>query len=64
MRHLSVSLRATETQNLFNFVIGGKDVNHGPLSGDEDLLRKCLWENSGRQKQLKFGKIPWLSHYT
>jgi hypothetical protein len=34
------------------------------LSNDEDLLRKCFAEHTGQRPDLKFGDIPWMSHYT
>jgi hypothetical protein len=59
-----MSLRATETPGLFNFLVGGKNINHPMLSNNQDLLRKCFAENTGERPDLKFGNIPWMSHYT
>ncbi|KAF9005951.1 pentachlorophenol 4-monooxygenase [Cyathus striatus] len=59
-----ISLRGTETPNLFNFVVAGKHINHAALYTDQDSLRKCFSENTGRRDDLKFGTIPWVSHYT
>ena len=59
-----ISLRATETSGLFNFVVGGKNINHSLLSNDQDLLRRSFAENTGQRADLKFGDIPWISHYT
>ncbi|KDR80539.1 hypothetical protein GALMADRAFT_61028, partial [Galerina marginata CBS 339.88] len=59
-----ISLRGTETPKLFNFVIGGKNINHPRLSNDEAAIKKCLVDNTGRRTDLKFADIPWMSHYT
>ncbi|KAF9563981.1 pentachlorophenol 4-monooxygenase [Agrocybe pediades] len=61
---IRISLRGTETSNLFNFVVGGKNVNHAELSKDPDALRRCFMQNTGNRADLKFCNIPWMSHYT
>jgi len=58
-----ISLRPTDTANLFNFVIGG-NVDHIRLSSDEDSLKKFLMDNVGSETELKLGDIPWLSAFT
>ncbi|TRM65347.1 FAD binding domain-containing protein [Schizophyllum amplum] len=58
-----VSLRPTETPNLFNFMLAGKDVNHRELSKDEDGLRAALTAGTGGQDHLVFGDFRWVSHY-
>ncbi|KIY52998.1 hypothetical protein FISHEDRAFT_69455 [Fistulina hepatica ATCC 64428] len=58
-----LSLRATETPHLFNFLLAGENINHGMLSQNEPLLRQCIFECSGKRTDIKFGDIPWLSHY-
>ncbi|KAF9478246.1 hypothetical protein BDN70DRAFT_880202 [Pholiota conissans] len=59
-----ISLRATETPKLFNFVIGGRNVNYPRLAQNEDELKKCFYENTGRRTDLTFVEIPWMSQYT
>lgn len=58
-----VSLRPTETPNLFNFMLAGKEVNHGALSKDADGLRSALIAGTGGQGHLTFGDFHWVSHY-
>ncbi|KAF9054420.1 pentachlorophenol 4-monooxygenase [Panaeolus papilionaceus] len=59
-----ISLRATETPKLFNFVIGGKNIVHRELTNNEEALKRCFKEHTGTRNNLKFGDIPWMSHYT
>ncbi|PPQ90774.1 hypothetical protein CVT25_010163 [Psilocybe cyanescens] len=58
-----ISLRGTETPKLFNFVVGGKKINHTDLSSSEAILKKCFMDNTGNRSDLKFAEIPWMSHY-
>ncbi|KAG6866549.1 hypothetical protein C0991_002034 [Blastosporella zonata] len=58
-----VSLRPTETPGLFNFIIAGHTINHAQVSSDEKALRKCLAENTGSKRGLKFKEITWVNHY-
>ncbi|KAL1696622.1 FAD binding domain-containing protein [Schizophyllum commune] len=58
-----VSLRPTETPSLFNFMLAGKEVNHGALSKDADGLRSALIAGTGGQGHLTFGDFHWVSHY-
>ncbi|KAJ3514986.1 hypothetical protein NLJ89_g2043 [Agrocybe chaxingu] len=59
-----ISLRATETPTLFNFLVGGKNVNHPALTASEDALKGCFVKHTGSRSDIKFGEIPWMSHYT
>jgi hypothetical protein len=59
-----ISLRGTETPNLFNFVIAGRNVNYDKLVENEAELKNCFYENTGRRSDLKFLEIPWMSQYT
>ncbi|KAL1747961.1 FAD binding domain-containing protein [Schizophyllum fasciatum] len=58
-----VSLRPTETPNLFNFMVAGKDVNHAALSKDAEGLRAALIAGTGGPGHLTFGDFHWVSHY-
>ncbi|KAF8075005.1 FAD binding domain-containing protein [Lyophyllum atratum] len=58
-----ISLRPTDTANLFNFIIGG-NVDHIRLPSDEDALKKFLVDNVGSETELKLGDVPWLSGFT
>ncbi|KAH9479456.1 Flavin-dependent monooxygenase [Psilocybe cubensis] len=61
--NVMISLRGTETPKLFNFVVGGKKINHTELSNDVANLKRCFMENTGTRPDLKFTEIPWMSHY-
>ncbi|TFK39989.1 FAD binding domain-containing protein [Crucibulum laeve] len=60
----STFLRGTETPKLFNFVVTGPNINHKELFADQDTLRRCFYENTGKRPDVKFGDIPWISCYT
>ncbi|KAF8956927.1 pentachlorophenol 4-monooxygenase [Flammula alnicola] len=62
--NILISLRATETPKLFNFVVGGKNIKYSELAKNEALLKNCFVENTGRRPDLKFLEIPWMSTYT
>jgi len=51
-RCFGISHRATETPGLFNFVVGGKNINRPMLSNNQDLLQKCFAENIGQRPDL------------
>lgn len=59
----SVSLRPTETEGLFNFIIAGKNINKAEISATHDSVRDCFRRNTGNRKDIKFGEMPWMSYY-
>lgn len=58
-----VSLRPTETEGLFNFIIAGKNINKAEISATHDSVRDCFRRNTGNRKDIKFGEMPWMSYY-
>lgn len=59
-----ISVRATETPKLFNFVIGGKNINYTKITQNEAEIKKCFYEHTGQRSDIKVLDIPWMSQYT
>ncbi|KAG6837349.1 hypothetical protein H0H93_010951 [Arthromyces matolae] len=58
-----VSLRPTETSDLFSFIISGNNINHNQLSSNEEALRNCLAETMDLGSSLKFKNFAWVNRY-
>ncbi|KAF8159647.1 pentachlorophenol 4-monooxygenase [Crassisporium funariophilum] len=64
LSNVMISLRGTETDQLFNLFIGGKNVNHPIITASDEALLKCLADNTGQRPDLNFKKVAWVSHYS
>ncbi|KAG6917066.1 hypothetical protein DXG01_004038 [Tephrocybe rancida] len=63
-KNVMITLRPTETPNLFNFGIAGLNVDHTHLSSDENALKKFLLDHIASETEIKLGDIAWLSLFT
>ncbi|KAF9531782.1 pentachlorophenol 4-monooxygenase [Crepidotus variabilis] len=59
-----ISLRATETTDLYNFLVGGKNIRYAELANNHEALKACFVQHTGRRQDLLFGTISWISTYT
>lgn len=59
-----MSLRPTEVEGLYNFILTGKDIDHDTLTASPELLQGVMLKETGASEaELRIGEITWLSVY-
>ena len=58
------SIRITETPGLFNFIVGGSQLdNIDEITSSQDAVRAFLREQTSNQSDIKFGEVICYSAY-
>ncbi|KAJ7876816.1 FAD binding domain-containing protein [Mycena leptocephala] len=58
-----LSLRPTEVPLMYNFLLGGSEIDHPYIVEHPEALASIFVEYTGGRRDLVFGDVVWLSHY-